>query len=110
MVDRRFWTGRRVFLTGHTGFKGGWLAAWLLRLGSRVAGYALPPSTRPSFYRACRLSGEIHSTLGDIRNPGGLLRAMRAASPSVVFHLAAQALVRASYREPVATLETNVRP
>ena len=108
MVDRAFWNGRRVFLTGHTGFKGSWLALWLSSLGARVSGYALAPATSPALYEVARVGEGVTSTIADIRDEATLVDAMRAADPEVVFHLAAQPLVRASYREPIATFGTNV--
>lgn len=103
-----FWSGRRVFLTGHTGFKGSWLTAWLLRMGAEVTGYALPPPTRPSLYQALRLAEAHHGVTGDVRDAAALAAAVREARPEVVFHLAAQPLVRRSYAEPVETFGTNV--
>jgi CDP-glucose 4,6-dehydratase len=100
-----FWLGRRVFLTGHTGFKGAWLAAWLRRRGAVVDGYALAPATEPSLHR---LLAAADGRIADIRDSGALAAAMAAAAPEIVFHLAAQPLVRAGYREPRLTYETNV--
>ena len=108
MIDRAFWRGRRVFITGHTGFKGSWLTLWLESLGARVAGYALSPVTNPSLFDVAGVARGITSTIGDVRDEPSLTRAMQAADPEVVFHLAAQPLVRASYREPVGTFATNV--
>ena len=108
MTDRAFWRGRRVFITGHTGFKGSWLTLWLESLGARVAGYALSPVTNPSLFDVAGVARGITSTIGDIRDEPSLTRAMQAADPEIVFHLAAQPLVRASYREPVGTFATNV--
>ncbi len=108
MLDRDFWKGRRVFLTGHTGFKGGWLAAWLHELGSDVVGYGLEPETRPSFFDRCGLAGRIRSIVGDIREGATLRRAITEAKPDVVFHLAAQAIVRRSLHDPLGTISTNV--
>jgi CDP-glucose 4,6-dehydratase len=102
-----FWAGRRVLLTGHTGFKGSWLALWLARLGARVHGLALPPQTRPSLHVLCAATPALGETIGDIRDPATCAAAMEAASPEIVLHLAAQALVRRSYREPAATYATN---
>lgn len=104
-----FWRGKRVFLTGHTGFKGGWLALWLTELGAEVHGYALPPPTRPSFFDVTGLRERLAShTLADLRDAPALKTAMAAARPDIVLHLAAQALVRQSYVEPVETFAVNV--
>jgi CDP-glucose 4,6-dehydratase len=106
--DRRFWEGRRVFVTGHTGFKGSWLCLWLHSLGARVSGYALPPPTQPSLFELARVGGWVRSTIADVGDLQALSRAMKAARPEIVIHLAARAIVRDSYRNPVATYETNV--
>jgi CDP-glucose 4,6-dehydratase len=103
-----FWRGRRVFLTGHTGFKGGWLALWLAHLGADVRGYALDPSTDPNLFSVVRVGDVIEDVRGDIRDAARLDRAMREFRPEVVFHLAAQPLVRYSYEDPIGTYETNV--
>ena len=108
MLRRDFWRGRSVFLTGHTGFKGGWLATWLLALGARVTGYALAPDTVPSYFVRCGLAARLDSRLGDVTDGAALAAALAAARPSVVFHLAAQSLVRRAYRQPVETFATNV--
>ena len=105
-ADASFWRGRRVLLTGHTGFKGAWLALWLERLGADVTGLALPP-VEPSLYALAGLDARIASRIVDLRDAAAVARTVAAAKPEVVFHLAAQALVRASYREPVATFATN---
>jgi len=106
-VTPAFWNGRRVLVTGHTGFKGGWLSLWLESLGAKVTGLALAPAT-PSFFHAVGLGRGVASTIGDIRDYGLVERTVRDASPEVVFHLAAQSLVRASYRDPVGNYATNV--
>src|SRR6202789_1788664 len=102
------WQGRRVFLTGHTGFKGGWLALFLTQLGATVRGYALDPTSEPNLLTAARVGSVIEDIRGDIRDAVRLERAMREFAPEVVFHLAAQPLVRYSYEDPIGTFETNV--
>lgn len=108
MLDPRFWQGRRVLLTGHTGFKGGWLALWLLELGARVTGLALEPEQTPNLFTQLGLAERMDHRLGDIRQPAILRQVVADSQPDVVLHLAAQPLVRRSYAEPVATWETNV--
>lgn len=104
-----FWNGKRVFLTGHTGFKGAWTALWLSRMGASVYGYALPAATEPSLYQLVDLPSHLAGeTIADICNHEALERAIAAAEPEVVIHMAAQALVRLSYREPIETFATNV--
>lgn len=100
--------GRRVLVTGHTGFKGAWLTFWLRELGAEVTGLALPPDTDPSLFSEIELASLCRHLTGDIREAGDLAQHVREASPEVVFHLAAQSLVRRSYREPLATIATNV--
>jgi CDP-glucose 4,6-dehydratase len=107
-MDVNFWKSRKVFLTGHTGFKGSWLSLWLLSMGAEVCGYALDPPTEPSLYRLLELEGQLKSVRGDIRDLAALETAMREFQPEVVFHLAAQPLVRLSYQNPVETYSTNV--
>ncbi len=102
------WQNKRVFLTGHTGFKGGWLALWLSHLGANVRGYALDPNTIPNLFTATRLHEKLEDLRGDIRNPATLESAIHDFAPEVIFHLAAQPLVRASYEDPIGTYETNV--
>ncbi len=102
------WQGRKVFLTGHTGFKGGWLALWLAQLGATVRGYALDPPTQPNLFTAARVGAAVEDIRGDIRDSVALEHAMHAFAPEVVFHLAAQPLVRLSYQDPIGTFETNV--
>lgn len=103
-----FWHGRRVFITGHTGFKGGWLALWLQRLGAEVTGFALTPATTPNLFTLARVGEGMDSRIGDVRDAAALAATMRAARPEIVFHLAAQALVRTGYQAPVETYATNV--
>ena len=101
--------GRRVLVTGHTGFKGSWLCEWLLSLGAEIHGFALEPPTEPALFDQLGLAKRIAShTIGDIRDREALSKAVAAADPDFVFHLAAQPLVRLSYREPVETFDTNV--
>lgn len=107
-VSAAFWAGRRVFLTGHTGFKGGWLALWLQELGAEVYGYALPAATEPSLWQAVRLHEVVSGTPGDIRDAQLLSATVAAFRPEIVLHLAAQPLVRESYRTPAETYATNV--
>ena len=101
-----FWRQRRVFVTGHTGFKGAWLSLWLRELGATVTGYALAPHTDPNLFAL--LTQDTRSIIGDVRDSAALSAAMREAAPEIVIHMAAQALVRESYRDPVATFATNV--
>lgn len=107
-INRDFWKNRRVFLTGHTGFMGGWLALWLTRLGAKVNGYALPPPTDPCFFAAAGLAGDVASVMGDVRDLPALRRAVIEARPDIVMHLAAQPLVRRAHADPVETFGTNV--
>jgi len=108
MVNPAFWQGKNVFLTGHTGFKGGWMSLWLAQLGANVTGYALAPNTAPNFFDLVGLADDVHANVADIRDIDTLRTAMAASQPDIVFHLAAQPLVRMSYDEPLATLNTNV--
>lgn len=108
-MNHEFWRGKRVFLTGHTGFKGGWLALWLQAMGAEVHGYALNPPTSPNLFSVASVGkGMASSVIADIRDMDALRGAMQAADPEIVFHLAAQPLVRHSYVEPVETYAVNV--
>lgn len=108
-MDQGFWQGRRVFVTGHTGFKGGWLSIWLELLGAKVHGFALPPPTNPSLFDVAGIEAVLTShTIGDVRDYEALHASMAAAKPEIVIHMAAQPLVRLSYLEPVDTYATNV--
>lgn len=102
------YTGSKVFVTGHTGFKGAWLCEWLLDLGAEVTGFSLAPPTQPSLFGQIGLEKRLNHIHGDIRDAGALAQAVNDAQPDFVFHLAAQPLVRESYRTPVETYETNV--
>ena len=107
-VDPAFWAGRRVFLTGHTGFKGSWLALWLQKMGAQVTGFALEPPTTPALFNEARVATGMRSIIGDIREREEFTRALLEADPEIVIHMAAQPLVRASYDDPVGTYATNV--
>ncbi len=106
--DRALWAGRRVFLTGHTGFKGGWLSLWLGSLGARVRGFALNPATGPNLFGIARVAEQVEDVRGDINDLPALSAALRKFDPEIVFHMAAQPLVRASYADPLWTYRTNV--
>ena len=107
--DSAFWQNKRVFITGHTGFKGGWLALWLSLLGAKVTGYALPPNTDPNFFSLVELGRHLKdSHLADVNDYTALLEALSKADPEVILHLAAQPLVRRSYADPLETYRTNV--
>lgn len=108
VVKLDFWKGRRVLLTGHTGFKGGWLSLWLQSLGAQVTGYALPPPTQPNLFTVAGVGNGMVSIIGDIRDLSHLRDVFVKYQPEVVIHMAAQPLVRYSYSEPVETYSTNV--
>lgn len=108
IMEMSFWRGKKVFLTGHTGFKGAWLSIWLDSMGAKVTGYALKPPTKPSLFELCRLELRVKSNIADIRDAVRVRKAMLAAKPEIVIHMAAQPLVRESYRIPAQTYETNV--
>jgi CDP-glucose 4,6-dehydratase len=107
-VNKDFWKARRVFVTGHTGFKGSWLTLLLQRLGAEVIGISLDPPTTPSLYEQANIAESMLSLREDIRNGEAIKQLFQQHKPEIVFHLAAQPLVRYSYREPVETYETNV--
>lgn len=107
-VDHGFWRGKRVFLTGHTGFKGGWISLWLQAMGASVTGFSLSPPTDPSLFDVATVWQGMESHIGDIRDYSELEKRMKVADPEIVIHMAAQPLVRQSYIDPVETYSTNV--
>lgn len=108
VLDRDFWAGKRVFVTGHTGFKGSWLCLWLRQLGADVTGFALPPPTDPSLFATARIDELVETHTGDVRDLAPLEAALASSRPEIVLHLAAQPIVRYSYEHPVETFATNV--
>ena len=108
LVDPNFWSGKKVFLTGHTGFKGGWLSLWLQAMGAQVKGFALEPPTAPSLFEQAHIADGMLSEIGDIRDLDTITRSIASFNPEILIHMAAQPLVRLSYREPVETYATNV--
>lgn len=108
VVSPEFWKGKKVLITGHTGFKGGWLSLWLQNIGAQVIGASLDPPTKPSLYEQARVAEEMLSLCVDIRDLNKIKDIFSEFKPEIVFHLAAQPLVRYSYREPVETYQTNV--
>jgi CDP-glucose 4,6-dehydratase len=107
-MNPTFWAGKRVLLTGHTGFKGSWMALWLQSMGAQVVGFALAPSTQPNLFEMASVAQGMTSVLGDIRDLAALQAVLHKHRPEIVIHMAAQALVRASYQNPVETYATNV--
>ncbi|WP_141500344.1 CDP-glucose 4,6-dehydratase [Paenibacillus luteus] len=107
-MNESFWQSKKVFITGHTGFKGSWLCLWLSTMGATVTGYALEPQTVPNLYELCGIDSLINSVIGDIRDKARLSEALSAAEPDVVIHMAAQALVKPSYADPAHTFDVNV--
>jgi len=108
MINSDFWKGKKVFITGHTGFKGGWLSIWLNMLGAEVMGYSLKPNTIPSLFEIAKIDDLVESVYGDIRDYQHLEKTLHAFDPDILFHLAAQPLVRYSYKESIETYSTNV--
>ena len=106
--NQAFWRGKKVLVTGHTGFKGAWLCFWLKRLGAEVTGIALPPETTPNLFTEIALKNGMQGNFVDIRNCNPLKQKVQDSDAEIVFHLAAQALVRDSYRAPLATFEANI--
>lgn len=109
LVNRAFWQGRRVLVTGHTGFKGSWLSLWLQSMGANVIGYALKPPNSHNLFEVANVAQGMQSIIGDIRDLDSIRSAVAATQPEIVFHLAAQALVAEGYRDPVNTYATNVQ-
>ena len=107
-ASSHFWKGRRVLLTGHSGFKGAWLALWLSKLGAKVTGISLPPTSTPNLFTLANVAQITNSHYVDIRDADGVSRIVKGAEPEIVFHLAAQALVRPGYKDPLGTFATNV--
>jgi len=108
MLNRSFWKGRQVFLTGHTGFKGSWLSLWLEALGAKVTGYALDPPTQPNLFEQARVAGSVRSICADIRDFPRLQAAVAECRPEVIIHMAAQSVVRRGYQDPIETYSSNV--
>ena len=108
MVNLNFFHGKRVFITGHTGFKGSWLCKILSNVGAELTGYSLAPPNNPNLFSICGMEHNMHSIIGDIRDKSKLMSAFQQSSPEVVIHMAAQPLVRDSYRDPAYTFETNI--
>jgi len=108
MLKKEFWKNRKVFITGHTGFKGSWLCLWLYSLGADVVGYSLEPPTEPSLFKLCNIKELVTSIISDIRDTENLTNAITDAKPEIVIHMAAQSLVRYSYEKPMETYSVNV--
>ena len=107
MVDQSFWAGKVVLVTGHTGFKGSWLSLWLQSMGAKVVGYALPPPTDPSLFITANVAEGMTSVEGDVRDYAALATVFKQYKPEIVIHMAAQALVRYSYSNPIETYATK---
>lgn len=108
MLNRSFWKGRRVFLTGHTGFKGSWLSLWLRSLGAEVTGFALQPPTEPNLFQQAKVADALRSITADIRDYGRIKQAIAESRPDVILHLAAQSVVKRGYDDPIETYASNV--
>ena len=108
MPDRNFWKGRRVFLSGHSGFKGSWMSLWLESLEAEVTAYALAPPTQPSLFEQAQVQKSVRSILGDIRDFDRFKKAIADSRPEVIIHMAAQTVVRRGYEDPIETYSTNV--
>jgi len=108
VIDKSFWRNKKIFITGHTGFKGSWLCLILHSLGAKITGYALPPPTDPNLFTLSKISELVHSVVADIRDFDSLKKAIISAQPDIIFHMAAQSLVRESYKIPVETYSVNV--
>ena|SRR5215467_3561622 len=108
MIDHSFWRGRKVFLTGHTGFKGSWLSLWLESLGASVTGYALSPPTKPSLFEQANIANSVRSICADVRDFPRVKAAIAECSPEVLIHMAAQSVVRRGYEDPIETYSSNV--
>tara|TARA_B100001996_G_scaffold135846_1_gene103428 strand:+ start:1937 stop:2992 length:1056 start_codon:yes stop_codon:yes gene_type:complete len=107
-MNKKFWKNKKVFITGHTGFKGSWLSIWLNELGAKVTGYSLKPQTQPSLFETCLISKKVNSFIGDIRDYKKLKEKISLAKPDIIIHMAAQALVLDSYEDPMKTYQTNL--
>ena len=107
-MDKNFWIDKKVFITGHTGFKGSWLSVWLSKLGANVIGYSLSPGIDPNMFNSLSLEKRIKTVFGDIRDYDYLKSQISLAKPDIIFHMAAQALVLNSYENPMETYETNL--
>ena len=108
MLNKKFWNGRKIFVTGHTGFKGSWLSLWLEMMGADATGYALDPPTEPSFFEQAKLAEVIRTIKGDIRDFDHLKKAIAESKPEVIIHMAAQSVVKRGYEDPIETYSTNV--
>ena len=107
-ISKTFWEKKTVLITGHTGFKGSWLSIWLNMLGANLHGYALQPDTKPNMFETAGVKKIIKSNISDIRDYNKLLAVMKKCQPQIIFHLAAQPLVRQSYKDPLETYQTNI--